>query len=226
MNKRKYLFYSLLWVAVALGAIPYIYQCFGTIAAFQYLSCYAAEKLLSIDNLVMFYVIFTYFKISKEDQRRCLNIGIFSALIMRFVFIFTGSWLINAFHWLNYAFGAFLLYSSWCLFFTSDEDNNSESLIARVQKLSPVLSKMAIVITCIEVADILFAFDSVPASFGITSNPLIIFIANVFAILGLRSMYFLILDYIERFTWLNKFCGIVLFSIAAEMLWPLLRGLI
>ncbi len=226
MSKRKSLFYSLLWVAVALGFTPYIYKCFGVVASMQYLLCYGAEKLLSLDNLVMFYVIFNYFKVPKEEQRRLLNIGLVSALAMRFVFIFTGSWLISMFHWLNYVFGVFLFYTGFKMLRGGGDNDSPEKFIARAQSLLPFLQKGAIIVSVIELSDILFAFDSVPASFAMTSNPVVIYAANVFAILGLRALYFLVLSYIEEAPWIDKFCGALLCLIAGSLVLPLIGRLL
>jgi tellurite resistance protein TerC len=153
-----------------------------------------------------------------NKQRIALNIGIISSFILRGIMIFSGGFLVNKYHWLSYVFGAFLLYSAGGLLLQKDCDSEPKSVINFVGKYLLGLSLFGVVIAVIELTDVLFALDSIPASFGVTSNPMIIYSANIFAILGLRSLYFVMLDMIERFTHLNCIVAIILSGVGAKMI--------
>ena len=207
----------ILWITASLLFSVVMFSKFGLIAGSQYLVTYFIEMLLSFDNLLMFYVIFKFFGLDEAEQAKALKIGIISAFIMRFFMIFGGSILLQYFHWLNYGFGAFLIWSAYKMFSASNEENEAPTKIINFFQTYTALSKLGIVIGVIEITDIMFALDSVPASFGITWNPLIIYSSNLFAILGLRSLYFVMLGLIERFGWLEKVIAIILIFVGLKM---------
>lgn len=218
MTNKQALFWSLLWGLLFLLSMPFIYNHYGLIGSTQYFACYITEKLLSLDNLLMFYVIFKYFKVDAKNQARYLTIGLISSFIIRLVFIFGGTWLINMFHWVNYLFSIFLMFTAYKLYFGNDgEEGNPDKTVKIIKKIFPFLTTAGVIIATIEITDVLFAIDSIPASFGITSNPVIIYFANIFAILGLRSLYFVAINFIERITWIDKAAAVILAIIGIEM---------
>lgn len=204
---------SLFWVALSAAFSVFIGYEYGIVDCIKYIACYGAELSLSLDNLLMFYVIFKYFKLDKEKQKHYLTIGIWSALFLRAIVVVSGSYLLQKFSWLSYVFAAFLLYSGIPIIFDKqNEDKEPKALIDFVNKYFPWLSITALIIGVIEITDLMFAMDSIPVSLGITKNPLIVFAANAFAIMGLRSMYFLMLDMIERFVYIEKIVAVILIA--------------
>jgi tellurite resistance protein TerC len=220
MTSKKALFMTGIWIALSGLFSAFLCVHYGAEVCFTYLTCYTVEKLLSFDNLLMFYVIFKYFSVSEKEQNRALNIGIISSFVMRASLIFPGTILIQKFHWLTYFFAAFLIYSSVKIFIDSEEDEGEEipEFIIKTTKLIPFLTRLGLVIAVIEVADLLFALDSIPVAFGITSNSLIIYSANIFAILGLRSMYFVMRNLIQKFTYLESGIAVILGLTGVKML--------
>lgn len=219
MTPKSALSWTLFWVSLSAIFCGYLSITFSPEVALTYAACYGVEKLLSLDNLLMFYVIFRYFEVLPSKQRIALNIGIVSSFVLRGLMIFSGGFLVNHFHWLSYFFGAFLIWSSIGLLGSNnDESNEPNKIINFVRKYMPWLSIFGMVIAIVELTDVMFALDSIPASFGITSNPLIIYSANIFAILGLRSLYFLMLDMIERFKYLDKIVAVILSGVGIKMI--------
>ena len=218
MDTQKALSWAFFWVSLSAIFSGYLYVAFGAQTALTYLACYGVEKMLSLDNLLMFYVIFKYFEVLPSKQRIALNIGIISSFILRGLMIFSGGFLVNKYHWLSYVFGTFLVYSAGGLLLQKDEENEPKSVINFVGKWMPWLSMFGVVIATIELTDVLFALDSIPASFGVTSNPLIIYTSNIFSILGLRSLHFVILDVIERFAYLDKIIAVILGCVGIKMI--------
>ncbi len=218
MDTQKALSWALFWVSLSAIFSGYLYVAFGAQTALIYLACYGIEKMLSLDNLLMFYVIFKYFDVLPYKQRIALNIGLISSFILRGLMIFSGGFLVNKYYWLSYVFGAFLVYSAGGLLLQKDDENEPKSVINFVGKWMPWLSLFGVVIATIELTDVLFALDSIPASFGVTRDPLIIYSANIFAILGLRSLYFVMLDMIERFTYLDKIVAVILGCVGIKMI--------
>lgn len=220
MTPKQAISRTLFWVSLSFLFGGFIYYQYGMQTASQYFACYGIEKLLSLDNLLMFYVIFKYFEVTPSKQKRLLNIGVISSFILRGIMIFSGGYLLHKLPWLSYAFAAFLAYSAWQLVFGREDsanDNEPNAVIRFCDNWLPSLSRAAFIIAVTELTDVLFALDSIPAAFGITTNPLIIYSANLFAILGLRSMYFVMLDIIPRFVWLEKIIAIVLVFVALKM---------
>lgn len=191
---------TLFWVAAALSFATWLYLTAGPPKAWEFASGYLIEKSLSIDNLFVFSLIFASYKFTPATQRRLLNWGIIGAIIFRGILISVGAGVVGAFHWVLYLFGAFLLYTAFKIFTDSGEDGEPGSVaglrgaIARLG-LNPYLSCILLV----ELCDVIFALDSIPATFAVTQDPFIVFTSNLFAILGLRSLYFVLLDCLNRF---------------------------
>ena len=238
--------WSLVWVAASFafnGLFWWaVYQDHGTAIAntksMEFLTGYLIEKSLAVDNIFVFLMLFTYFAVPAEFQKRVLMIGILGALVLRAVMILVGAWLIAQFHWVLYLFGAFLLFTGikmwWAAGQEPDLDNNPALKWIRSRfKIAPtydgekfftmvdgvkMASPLLVVILLIGIVDIVFAVDSIPAIFAITTDPFIVLTSNVFAILGLRAMYFLLANMHERFHLLSYGLAIVLVFIGAKML--------
>ncbi|RME95282.1 MAG: TerC family protein [Bacteroidetes bacterium] len=206
-------------------------------AAITYLSGYLVELSLSMDNVFVMALIFKYFRVPLIYQHRILFWGILGALFFRLVMIFLGVWLLEQFQWMMYVFGAILLYSAYhMLYGEEDVDPNRNPLIRYARKMFPVtttidseaffLKRMGIrmatplfiTLLMIETTDILFAFDSIPAILAITTDPFLVFSSNVFAILGLRSLYFVLASMMNRFEYLKYSLAFILVFVAAKMM--------
>ncbi len=213
-------------------------QTLANAKSLEFLTGYLIEKALAVDNIFVFLMLFTYFAVPAEFQKRVLMIGILGALVLRAVMILVGAWLIAQFHWVLYLFGAFLLFTGikmwWAAGQEPDLDNNPALKWIRSRfKIAPtydgekfftmvdgvkMASPLLVVILLIGIVDIVFAVDSIPAIFAITTDPFIVLTSNVFAILGLRAMYFLLANMHERFHLLSYGLAIVLVFIGAKML--------
>lgn len=207
----------------------------------EYFTGYLIELSLSVDNLFVFLLIFNYFKVPKKYQHRVLFWGIFGALVMRMTMIFAGAELVERFHWIIYIFGAFLVYTGIKMFGGDDEDFHPEksplvSFITRFVRISKHYDKekfiiikdgkrtgtlLLLVLIVVEVSDLIFAVDSIPAIFGISTDKFIVYTSNVFAILGLRTFFFLLLNVVEKFHYLKYGLAFVLTFIGVKMLLPL-----
>lgn len=255
-SRRETIVWSIIWISLALLFDIFVYWQVGThhqdwsLAAHkakEFLTGYLIELSLSIDNLFVFLLIFSYFKVPKKYQHRALFWGIFMALVMRMVMIFAGAELVESFHWILYFFGAFLIYTGIKMF-SEDEDafDPEESAVVRLTTRFIRISKnyegekffvrvdgkrtgtlLLLVLIVINVADLVFAVDSIPAIFGITTDRFIVYTSNIFAILGLRTFFFLLADLADRFHFLKYGLAFVLSFIGVKMLLPLLaEGLI
>lgn len=206
--------------------------------ALEFFTGYLIEKSLSIDNVFVFLMIFSYFNVSSEGQRRVLLYGVLGAIILRLAMILGGVWLVTHFHWILYVFGAFLAFTGIKMLAvaesTSELNKNpfllwmqkhlrvttefhGEKFFVRINKLLYV-TPLFLVLILIELSDVIFAVDSIPAIFAITEDPFIIFSSNIFAILGLRAMYFLLADMAKRFHLLKYGLALVLIFIGVKML--------
>lgn len=206
--------------------------------ALEFVTGYIIEQSLSVDNLFVFILIFGYFAIPPAYQHRVLFFGILGALVFRGIFIAVGAGLMQ-FHWVNWIFGAFLIYTGGKILFGGDAEPEPEKnpVIGWLKRLIPVApdlhgqrflvnlhgvrhaTPLLVCLACMEVTDIVFAVDSVPAIFAITNEPLIVFTSNLFAILGLRSLYFLLAGLMDRF-WALKFgLGLILSFVGLKMVW-------
>ena len=218
MTNNKAIVWSSIWIASAILFSIVLGKFYSPYIAMEFLSCYAVEKMLSFDNLLMFYVIFRYFNSSNEQQRKALNVGIVSAFLLRAIMIFSGGFILHEFAWLSYAFAAFLIYSAIMLFKESgSEPEPPEKLIRFIRNNMPWLSYFSVIICAIELTDVLFALDSIPASFGVSGNPVVIFSANAFAICGLRSLYFIMQNLIKRFIYLEQGVAVILGMVGFRM---------
>src|SRR5687768_5956117 len=230
--------WSAVWVSLAMifAALVFYYQ--GTQRGLEFVTGYLIELSLSVDNLFVFLLIFSYFKVPAQFQHRVLFWGVMGALVMRLTMIFIGAALINRFHWIIYIFGAFLVYTGIKMFRHEEVDINPEHnfLVRAVTRLFPITrhydqekfftnvngkrtgTLLLLVLMVVEVTDLVFAVDSIPAIFAITTNTFIVYTSNVFAILGLRSMYFLLAGVVEKFRYLRTGLAIVLTFIGVKML--------
>jgi len=214
----------------------------GITKATEFFTGYLVELSLSVDNLFVFLLIFNFFKVPKKFQHRVLFWGIFMALVLRMVMIFAGTELVDRFHWLIYIFGAFLVYTGIKMFSDDEEGfNPEESPIVRFTTRFIRISKhydgekffvvkdgkrtgtlLLLVLIVINVVDLVFAVDSIPAILGITTDRFIVYTSNIFAILGLRTFFFLLVDMAEKFHFLKYGLAFVLTFIGVKMLLPLL----
>jgi len=239
-SRKETLVWSAVWVSLALAFDAFIYSQFGPFKAKEFLTGYLIELSLSIDNLFVFLLIFGYFMVPKKYQHRVLFWGIFMALVMRLVMIFAGAELVESFHWVLYIFGAFLIYTGIKMFGEDEAFEPEESAIVRLTTRFIRISKtydgekffvkidgrrtgtlLLLVLIVINVADLVFAVDSIPAIFGITTDRFIVYTSNIFAILGLRTFFFLLVDMAEKFHLLKYGLAFVLSFIGVKMLVPL-----
>jgi len=239
-SRKETLIWSAVWVSLALAFDGFIFSQFGGHKAKEFLTGYLIELSLSIDNLFVFLLIFGYFKVPKKFQHRVLFWGIFMALVMRLVMIFAGAELVESFHWVLYLFGAFLIYTGIKMFGEDQGFEPEESTIVRLTTKFIPISKnydgekflvrvdgkltgtlLLLVLIVINVADLVFAVDSIPAIFGITTDRFIVYTSNIFAILGLRTFFFLLVDMAEKFHFLKYGLAFVLTFIGVKMLLPL-----
>lgn len=229
---------TLMWVVIGVGFGVVILAGFGVKAGGEYFSGYLIEYSLSIDNVFVWALIFMYFLVPALYQHRVLFWGIFSALVLRAIFIFTGVALIRRFDWVLYIFGAFLLYTAYKLLRGGGEDLNPEENIAyrAVKKLVPttpdlngqylfatvggkrLATPLFAVLILVETTDVLFAVDSVPAVLAVSREQFIVFTSNAFAILGLRALYFLLADLHSRFTYLQQGLAVILAFVGIKMI--------
>lgn len=236
---RQALVSSAIWIALALAFAVVIHQWMGAGKSLEFITGYLVEEALSVDNLFVFILLFSYFKVPPEQERTVLFWGIMGALIMRGVFIVAGVALVNRFHWLLYAFGAFLIYTGYGLMREGDEEqvDPSKNFVLRMaRRFLPVTTEyegkkfftlkegrkyatpLFIVLLVVETTDILFATDSIPAILAISRDSFIVYTSNVFAILGLRSMFFALSGMMKLFHYLNYGLAVVLMFIGAKMI--------
>jgi tellurite resistance protein TerC len=240
ISTKSALYQSIFWVIISsiFGYLVYRFDDSGSDAALEYFSAYLTEKALSVDNIFVILLILKYFSVKEEYYHKILFWGILGAVIFRGVFIFVGALLIAQFHWILYIFGVFLIYSGIKIYFDdSDEkiDPEKNPILRLCRKYLPmsnddmggkfILTKpklmftsLFLVIVLIETTDLIFAVDSIPAAFAITQNEFLIYTSNIFAVLGLRAMFFLLAGIIDKFYLLQKGLSIILFFIGAKML--------
>jgi tellurite resistance protein TerC len=230
--------WSCLWVILSLSFGAWIYLEYGRQAGLEFFAGYLIEYSLSVDNIFVFILIFSYFSVPAVLHHRVLFWGIIGALLMRVIFILVGAALIHSFHWIIYIFGAFLVFSGYKILRQTKTDISPEHnpVVRFFQRVVPMASNyesgrfvvrqagkyfatpLALVLVTVETTDVIFATDSIPAIFGVTNDPFIVYTSNVCAILGLRSMYFLLASVINQFAYLGKGLGIVLSFIGIKML--------
>ena len=246
--------WSAVWVTLALIfaallAGPLGWEMFGAARdqkTLEFITGYLIELSLSVDNLFVFVLIFSYFKVPPKYQHRVLFWGVLGALVMRVIMIVAGTELIDRFHWIIYIFGAFLIYTGIKMFSTQDADMDPENrfVVKSITRYVPIVrhyerrkfftvvdgktvgTLLLLVLIVVEFTDLVFALDSIPAIFGVTTDRFIVYTSNVFAILGLRTFYFLLAGVIERFHYLKYGLGIVLGFIGIKMLLPLIAKIL
>ena len=243
---KEALNWSLVWVALSFafnGLFWWaVYQDHGMAVAntksMEFLTGYLIEKSLAVDNIFVFLMIFTYFAVPPQFQKRVLMIGIIGAIVLRTVMILVGSWLIAHFHWILYVFGAFLVVTGIKMWWASGQEPDLESnpalkLLKRFMPVSKsfdgekfftvengkrIATPLLMVVALVGVTDVIFAVDSIPAIFAITTDPFIVLTSNIFAILGLRAMYFLLAAVAAKFHLLSYGLAVILVFIGTKML--------
>jgi len=238
--------WSLVWFMLAmlfnLGLWWYLKGAYGAevavVKAEEFLTGYLIEKSLAVDNIFIFLMIFSFFAVPEEYQRRVLIYGVIGAIVLRAIIIVAGAWLVREFHWILYLFGAFLVFTGikMLMFAEAEPDLSKNPLLNWVKRhlrLTPdyrgekfwvmengvrVFTPLFLVLVMIELTDLIFAVDSIPAIFAITTDPFIVFTSNIFAILGLRAMYFMLADLADRFHLLKYGLAMVLVFVGTKML--------
>jgi tellurite resistance protein TerC len=230
--------WSAVWVTLALLFNVAVYFWLGTERALEFATGYLIEKALSVDNIFVFVVIFSTFSIPAIYQHRVLFWGVLGALVMRAVFILAGGAFLQRFHWAIYVFGAILAITGVKLLVQRNEELHPEKnpLVRFFQRIFPVThgfegakfmvleggrryaTPLLLALVAVEVTDVIFAVDSIPAIFAITTDPFIVFTSNIFAILGLRSLYFLLAGVIGKFVYLKLGLSVILIFVGAKML--------
>lgn len=226
------------WVGLAGAFNVFVYFEFGAAKALEFTTGYLIEEALSIDNVFVFLVLFKYFHVPKELQHRVLFFGILGAIILRGVFILAGAALIAEFHWVIYIFGAFLVFTGIKLVIQDEvevhpERNPALKLLRRIVPMTSdyrgpkffvkeagkrLATPLLAVLVVVEATDVVFAVDSIPAIFGVTHDPFIVYTSNIFAILGLRALFMLLAGIMDKFRFLKYGLGLVLVFVGCKML--------
>jgi len=237
VSVKEALIWSGVWIFMALCFNGFIYYMFGEIKALEFFTGYVIEKALSVDNIFVFVLIFTYFQIPAIYQHKVLFWGIIGALIMRVIFIFAGVALLEKFHWTIYVFGGILIFTGIKMLLEKDKkiEPDKNPLIKFFKKIMPTTNELHgdkffikqnnknyatplfIVLIMIEITDLIFAVDSIPAILAVTQDHFIVYTSNVFAILGLRSLYFALAHIIDRFKYLAVGLAIILVFVGLKM---------
>jgi tellurite resistance protein TerC len=247
---REAALWTFVWIFVSFLFVAWMWWYFGGTnpdpamrafagdKALEFTTGYLVEKALAVDNIFVFLMLFTYFGVPAEFQKRVLMIGILGALVLRAIMIALGAWAISRFHWILYVFGAFLIFTGIKMWWAAGQEPDLESnpalrWVRRRMKIAPsydgerlftrvdgvkMATPLAVVVILIGIVDIIFAVDSIPAIFAITTDTFIVLTSNVFAILGLRAMYFLLAGMQERFHLLSYGLALVLLVIGTKML--------
>ncbi len=236
---KKALYQTLFWVSLAMAFFGFMWWSEGSQMALEYLSAYLMEWSLSIDNIFVFILIFTFFKIHSDHYARALLIGILMAIVFRVVFITVGVALVENFHWVLYIFGVILVITGVKIFTTkeSHDYNPVDNPVYRfINRFFPIIhedisgklvvkrngkryyTNMFVVIIMLATTDIVFALDSIPAVFAISQERIVIYTSNIFAVLGLRSLFFLLRGAVTKFQYLQQGIAIVLIFIGLKML--------
>ncbi|MBU0622072.1 MAG: TerC family protein [Gammaproteobacteria bacterium] len=238
--------WSVVWFVLAMlfnfGLWWYLKGAYGAevalVKAEEFLTGYLIEKSLAVDNIFIFLMIFTFFSVPEEYQRRVLIFGVLGAIVLRAIMILAGAWLVREFHWVLYLFGAFLFATGIKMLILAETDpdlskNPLLNWVKRHLRLTPdyrgekfwvmengvrIFTPLFLVLVMIEFTDLIFAVDSIPAIFAITTDPFIVFTSNIFAILGLRAMYFMLADLADRFHLLKYGLAMVLVFVGTKML--------
>ena len=236
---RQALYQTFFWVGLALAFFVFVWIEKGQGLALEYLSAYLMEWSLSIDNIFVFILIFSAFSVKEKHFGRVLLIGILMAIIFRVIFITVGVALVERFHWILYVFGAFLVYTGYKMFTATDDeefDPQESKIFLFIKKFLPlaphdgngkfvvkengksVYTTLFVVVIMLAAIDLVFALDSIPAVMGISRDRLVIYTSNIFAVLGLRSLFFLLRGAVTKFDYLQQGIAIVLVFIGVKML--------
>jgi len=238
VSVKSALYWSGFWILLALLFNLFIWKWLGAETGLQFLTGYLIEKSLSVDNIFVFIMVFSYFAVPPAYQHKVLFWGILGALVMRFILILAGSALITEFHWIIYVFGAFLIFTGIRMAVQKEGQTNPEMnpVVKLFKRYFPVSKEydgnrfftringrkaatpLFIVVLIIEVTDLVFAVDSIPAIFAITTNPFIVYTSNVFAILGLRSLYFALSGILNLFHYLKYGLALILVFVGFKMM--------
>jgi len=239
VSLKEALGWCAVWFGLAMAFNLLVSQKIGPQAGLEFFTGYIVELCLSVDNVFVFIVIFQYFRVDPRYQHRVLFWGILGAVIMRAIFIFAGISLINTFHWIIYVFGAFLVYTGIKLALPKKEDGfepEKNPLVKLARRFMPITPEfhggnffikqhhkwhatpLFLVLLVVETTDVMFALDSIPAVIAITRNEFIVFTSNIFAILGLRSLYFAVSGVMQLFRYLNVGLAVILVFVGSKML--------
>lgn len=238
MPLRKAIYWSIFWIVLSFSLNLVIFYTHGQQKALEFLTGYIIEKSLSVDNLFVFLIVFTIFGVELKDQRRVLNYGIVGVIILRGVLIVLGSTLVEEFHWILYIFGAMLIYAGYRVIYGEDATIEPEKNIAvnLFRKIVPVkddykghhffvresgklfATPLFVCLLVVETTDVVFAIDSIPAIFAITTDSFIVLTSNLMAVLGLRSMYFVLAEIHASFLYVKYGVGVVLAYVGFKML--------
>ncbi|MBE3561863.1 MAG: TerC family protein [Ktedonobacteraceae bacterium] len=234
---KEALAWSVAWIVLSLAFNVGVYLLSGPEPALQFLTGYLIEKSLSVDNIFIFVLLFAYFRVPAEYQHRVLFWGVLGALVMRATLILVGAALLETFHWIIYLFGAFLIFTGIRMAFHREQEVHPDKnpVVRLIRRVVPVKSDYAgkrffvrehgklfvtpllIVLAVIETTDLIFALDSIPAIFAVTTDPFIVYTSNVFAILGLRSLYFVFARLVDKFYYLQIALAIILTFVGLKM---------
>ncbi|WP_318556500.1 TerC family protein [Geobacter anodireducens] len=235
---REALTWTLVWVSLALSFNAWIYFEMGPTKAMEFFTGYLIEQSLSVDNLFVFIMIFSYFHITKVHQPKILKWGIIGALVLRAIFILAGIGLIERFHWMIYVFGGILVVTGFKMAFGGEEQIEPEKnpMVRLVRKLVPITKRIRddrffvkkggvraatplfLALVMVESSDLIFAVDSIPAVLAVSRDPFIVYTSNVFAIMGLRSLYYLLANVMEMFVYLKLGVSVILAYVGVKML--------
>jgi tellurite resistance protein TerC len=237
VSVKEALTWTAVWITLALAFNVFIYYRFGEELAVQFLTGYLIEKSLSVDNIFVIILIFSYFHVPAAYQHKVLFLGILGALVMRVIFIFAGIELIHRFHWLIYIFGGFLIITGIRMLFSTETKINPEKnvFVRMVRKIIPVTNEydgakfftrvngavwatpLFLCLIIVEATDLIFAVDSIPAILAISDDPFIVYTSNAFAILGLRSLYFALAGIEKYFKYLKYGLAVILVFVGTKM---------
>lgn len=239
ISPKSALIQSLFWVAIAFAFAFLIFLYMGQAVAAEFMSAYVTEKMLSVDNLFVIMLIFNFFKVDEIYHHRVLFWGIMGAIVFRAIFILVGAIIIEQFHWVLYIFGAILIYTGIKLFSDKKEEHvdfEKSRVVRLAKKYLPFTTSfhhgkflikengklyfttLFLIVLLVEATDIVFAIDSIPAAFAITRDPFVVFTSNVFAIMGLRALFFLLEGILHKFHHLQKGLSFILVFIGGKML--------
>lgn len=239
IGPRSALLQSLFWIGISVGFAFIVFLFMGRESAVEFMSAYVTEKMLSVDNLFVIMLIFNFFNVEEKFHHKVLFWGVMGAIIFRGIFILLGAYIIHQFYWVLYIFGIILIYTGFKLFVEKKEEHVDfeQSKIVKIARKYLPFSKsyhsgnflvpengklhftiLFLIVLLVEVTDIVFAIDSIPAVFAITQKTFIVFTSNIFAVMGLRALFFLLESVLHRFHHLQKGLSFVLIFIGAKML--------